>query len=149
MRIPDRVLKKASKAALAGARRYLERGRFVRHPRSLATSLSARVQDGAVVIRTDHPAFIYLSEGVRRHRMTYLAKAKAPIPLLGASGQVIYRDSRGVINKQGSWVHPGIQGKHFTEKMSKVAAQEASKVLEEYIKQEYLKGLKKTLKRRR
>lgn len=58
----------------------------------------------------------YHNNGVRRHKMRYLQKAKRPIPIKLKSGELIFRwASPKSMAKPGSWTHPGISAKKFLQ----------------------------------
>lgn len=59
----------------------------------------------------------YHNFGVRKHKMTYLKKAKRPIPIKDkATGRIVFRwASERSMKKKGSWTHPGMKPKKFLE----------------------------------
>lgn len=152
-KLPPEVLRAATQAALKAAKKELRRGVYVKSPQRMLDSLRASYINDRIVISTDHPAFEYLSKGVRRHVMRYLENASAPIPFLTATGQVEYRKASSKSLDNGSWVHPGFMGRNFTEKMQGEASKAAAEVVGDYYTQQYLKTvqtrLQKVLKKRR
>lgn len=61
----------------------------------------------SVTIMAKDPAFRPLIEGQRPGQMTWLVKARGPIPIVLDSGELIFRTATPQSMSNGSWRHPG------------------------------------------
>lgn len=102
-------------------------GRRAAH--SMARSIHYQLGTGSVVIYTTKPHLEYHDEGVRPQQMTWLLKAKRPIPLhVGPGGGLIFRWATQKSMDRGAWYHPGIPAKGFVARglvRAKIAARAA------------------------
>ncbi len=73
----------------------------------LFKAMSVRIGPKSVTVVANDPAFRALLEGRKRQQMTWLLKAKGPIPIVLDSGELIFRSvtPRSMENK--GWFHPG------------------------------------------
>lgn len=92
-----------------------------RAKKALAASLRVKIGPSSLTIETNHPAFITLIKGQRRGQMTWLTKAKAPIPIITDTGQLIFRSATPRSMANGKWVHPGRKPQDFVEKAKEEA----------------------------
>ena len=73
--------------------------------------------------------------------MTWLVKARAPIPIITDEGKLIFRSATPKSMADGKWVHPGREPKTFIERAKK----EARKFVQENISKEILRQLRVAL----
>lgn len=140
----DRALKKAAPIAMQELKREIDRHSFKRPPTRLKESFSYEIRESRLIIESDHPAATYLEEGVEPHQMDYLQDADGPIPIMTDDGEVIFREATEESMEDGSWFHPGLQGKHFLERALDKAKE---RVLDE-MKREYADFLRQEVEDR-
>lgn len=136
------ALRKASKAAERAFKREISKSSWNASPKRLMDSIEVEVTREGIQISSDHPAFQYLNAGVRAHSMDYLTKADKPIPIITKSGEVIYRTATEKSLREGSWRHPGIEGKHFLERGREAAAKAVRKEITASLSEAFGKALK-------
>lgn len=85
-----------------------------------AIKVDVQPSNGRVLIYADNavaPYAPYQEKGVHKHQMTYLLKAKRPIPMSFADVKgPIFRKATQKSMDKGKWVHPGYPGKYFFKK---------------------------------
>ena len=92
----------------------------------LAKSVSVIVRNNSIQVTAKHPAFRALIMGQRKQQMTWLMTAKAPIPIVTETGQVIFRSATPRSMADGRWIHPGRKSMGIVEK-ARAEAREAVK----------------------
>jgi hypothetical protein len=107
---------------------------------ALQRSLTVRIKPSSLQIVANHPAFRPLVEGQRRQQMTWLTKAKRPIPIVLDSGKLIFRKASPRSMMNGRWWHPGRDPSDFLTK--------AKKETREYIKKQLVQELKDHVRER-
>lgn len=75
--------------------------------RRLNSGFQVRIGENSVTIIAVDPAFRPLLEGRKRRQMSWLVKARAPIPIVTDEGELIFRSATPKSMANGSWVHPG------------------------------------------
>jgi len=107
-----------SKKVLQAVRRELKKeieDRIMLEPFSQAAKLALSkgfkltVGDRSLQLEATHPAFRPLLQGQKRGQMTWLTKARAPIPIVLPNGKTIFRSATPRSMADGSWYHPGRQ----------------------------------------
>jgi hypothetical protein len=120
----DKVLRRIKASVLRRIRDKLIQSTFSeRAKRALYSALTVVVGPSSLTIYSKHPAFVQLMRGQRRGQMRWLTKAKAPIPIITETGELIFRTATIKSMSDGKWIHPGRAPFDFVEK----AKQEAKK----------------------
>lgn len=113
--------------------------------RMLLKSFEAKIGPRSVTVIAKHPAFRPLLEGQRKGQMTWLRKAKKPIPIITDSGELIFRSATAKSMDDGRWIHPGREPTTVIEKTRKIARE----TLKKHIKKELAQQLKAAMARAR
>jgi len=83
---------------------------------ALAKALRITIGKSSLTITVRHPAWFPLVQGMPKQQMTWLTKAKAPIPIVTEDGKVIFRSATPKSMASGKWYHPGHKPTNFYEK---------------------------------
>ncbi len=75
--------------------------------RALSSYLKVELGPTSMTITSSHPAFLPLLSGQRRGPMTWLKKARGPIPIVTERGELIFRTASAMSLAHGGWQHPG------------------------------------------
>jgi hypothetical protein len=75
--------------------------------KTLAESISIEVKGETLVVTPKAAAWVPYVGGQKPGQMAWLAKARAPIPIVTDSGRVIFRSATPKSMKDGKWMHPG------------------------------------------
>lgn len=102
--------------------------------KALAKWLVIQVKEHSLRFMAKHPAFMPLVFGMPRQQMTWLVKAKRPIPIVTETGELIFRSATPKSMADGKWIHPGHAKRDFIEQ-----AKEEARV---FMKKALLKELK-------
>ncbi len=114
---PERALKLLKQDILQRVRAKLLQSTFSdRAKKAFSRSLSVKIGSSSLTIRSSHPAFILLLRGQRKGQMTWLVKARAPIPIITDTGELIFRTASARSMLNGKWIHPGRGPFDFVEK---------------------------------
>jgi hypothetical protein len=104
----ERAIRKIEREILKQLRDKITQEAFSdRAKAALRNALKIVVGPRSVTVTTNHPAFKPLLEGQEAGQMTWLTKAKAPIPIVLDDGTLIFRSATPRSMKNGSWYHPG------------------------------------------
>jgi hypothetical protein len=118
----NRAMRMLQRTLLKRIRDKIQQSAFsFRAKKALAKSLSIKLKPSSLVILTKHPAWFPLVEGQRKGQMSWLTKAKSPIPIVTESGEVIFRTANARTTREGKWVHPGREPSKFIDKAKKEA----------------------------
>jgi hypothetical protein len=121
---PDKVLRRSKRDLLRRLRQNLFQTTFSdAAKKALARALSVEIRPSSLRITANHPAFRPLVMGQRKAQMTWLTKARAPIPIILDSGKLIFRSATPRSMENGSWWHPGRQPSNFVDKAKKQTRQ--------------------------
>lgn len=135
----DKEMRKLQRTLLKRIRDKIQASAFsLRAKKALAKSLSIKMKPKSLLILAKHPAWFPLVEGQKKGQMTWLTKAKAPIPIVTESGEVIFRSANARTMRNGKWVHPGRDPMRFMDKAKKEARAA--------VKDRLVKGLQKQIK---
>jgi hypothetical protein len=105
---PRRVLREAQKEILRQLRREIQDTAFsTRAKRALSQGMTTRIGNRSLKVIAKHPAFFPLLRGQKSEQMTWLTKAKRPIPIILDDGTLIFRNATPRSMQNGSWIHPG------------------------------------------
>ena len=86
---------------------------------ALSKAMKIKVGPNSLTLTAKHPAWRPLVEGQRKGAMKWLAKARAPIPIVLDTGKVIFRVATPKSLASGKWVHPGREPSHFVDRALK------------------------------
>jgi hypothetical protein len=115
-----------------------------RAKKALARTIEIKVQPSSLLIIAKHPAFRYIVGGQRAGQMTWLTKAKRPIPIITETGELIFRSATPKSMADGKWMHPGRTPSTFLEK----ARQEARAFMRDKLYREYVNQARRAISRR-
>ena len=105
---PKKVLKAVQKEILKSLQEELQEQAFSHRAKvALAKGLTTKMGPNSLTVIATHPAFLPLLEGQQRQQMTWLTKAKAPIPIILDDGELIFRNATPRSMERGRWYHPG------------------------------------------
>lgn len=74
---------------------------------ALSRMLRIKITTDTLRLEATDPRFFYLTSERKRQRMTWLLKAKGPIPIVTDTGKVIFRRATAKSLANGKWVYPG------------------------------------------
>ena len=111
--------------------------------KALAKAITIEVKPSSLRITANHPAFRPLVEGQTTEQMTWLRKARRPIPIITEGGKMIFRSATAKSMKDGKWQHPGRRPSTFIERAKKTSREHIKKKL----RAEMTRELKKALSR--
>lgn len=114
-----------------------------RAKKALAKAIRIEVKQSSLVITARHPAWHPLVDGQRPGQMTWLTKARRPIPIVTESGELIFRSATPKSMADGKWMHPGRAPSTFLEK----ARQEAREFMRTKLYREFVNQIRKAVKR--
>lgn len=133
---PEKVLKSLRKEILKSIRsKLLDEAFSPAAKKALAKGLKTKIGPKSLTIIATHPAFLPLVKGREGGQMTWLRKAKYPIPIVLDSGKIIFRSASARSLADGRWIHPGHKATTLIER----ARREARSIIK--------KRMKKTLQR--
>jgi hypothetical protein len=139
---PDAILRKLKADMLRRMRRKLLQETFSKEAvKALSKALTIQVRGSSLLITAKHPAWFPLVEGRRSGPMRWLAKARAPIPIITESGKIIFRSATARSLQDGRWRHPGRQKSHFYDR----AREEAREFLRTKLAGEFRQQLMKAM----
>lgn len=119
---PMDALKKLKDDMLKGMKKALAQETYSDvAKKALSKALTIKVEPSGLHITAHHPAWGFLIEGRKRRQMTWLVKAKAPIPIITESGKLIFRSATAKSMADGKWVHPGRPKGGYTDQARKYA----------------------------
>lgn len=83
---------------------------------ALARAIQVRIKQSSLQVVSNHPAFLPLIKGQKSEQMTWLTKARAPIPIVLDDGRIIFRSATAASMGRGSWWHPGRAPTDYVDK---------------------------------
>lgn len=139
---PDRVLKSLQREVLKQVRSKILQETFSdRAKQALSRGMKVKLGAKSITVVATHPAFLPLLMGMRSRQMTWLTKARRPIPIVTDTGELIFRSATAKSMKDGKWIHPGHKPTTVLEK-----AREASrKIVKERVAQDLRRQLRRAL----
>jgi len=142
---PEKALYRLKREVLKQIRSKLVQSTFSeRAKRAFAQCLKVTATDSTLVITATHPAFIRLLKGQKPGQMKWLVKARAPIPIITETGELIFRSATPRSMENGSWYHPGRAPQDFIQK----AKDEARKIIRQRVAEEIRRVVLSSSKRR-
>lgn len=115
---PERILKTLKQDILKRIRKSIQsQDTFsLRAKTALAKAVKIEVRASSVRVTVNHPAWRPMVLGMKEQQMKWLSKAKAPIPIITDTGEIIFRTASARSLANGKWVHPGYQRTNLIEK---------------------------------
>lgn len=113
--------------------------------KTLARALDIKIQRSSLIITVKDSRWDYMVGGQRPGQMTWLTKAKRPIPIVTETGEVIFRSATPRSMADGKWMHPGREPSDFLEK----GRQEARAFMRDKLYQEFANQMRKALAKKR
>jgi hypothetical protein len=137
-----RALQMFARSVLARVRNGLKQTAYSAHARSiLAAALTFEIRVSSLTVVARHPAFRPLVLGQRRQQMSWLTKARSPIPIVTDSGKLIFRSATPRSMQNGMWVHPGRPNTGILDR----AIKEAKVVVRKQIRKALVQRMRKAL----
>lgn len=119
---PEAILKRARRDLMRRLKQELMQTAFSdRAKRSLARSLAIEIKPSSLRVISKHPAFGPLVRGRKQRQMTWLTKARVPIPIIKEDGELIFRWASARSMRDGRWVHPGRDPSTFVDRAKKTS----------------------------
>lgn len=141
---PEKFLKEVERELLKSIRMKIQQEAFSpAAKRRLTQGFQVRAGKNSVTVIAKDPAFRPLLEGQRRGQMRWLVKAKAPIPIVLDSGELIFRSATPHSMANGSWVHPGREPTTVIER----AKEEVREVMRKKAKQLMQRQFREAMRR--
>jgi hypothetical protein len=125
---------------------------------AFAKALKIETKAASLVVTVNHPGFSPLVDGRRRKQMTWLKKARRPIPIITETGELIFRSAHAGsltwtngpmtgpnVGKKRGWRHPGRDPEDFVDR----AKEDAREFLRGKLTQEFMKELRKSFAKKR
>lgn len=109
---------------------------------ALSKAISVHIRANSLDIVVKHPAWRPLVEGQRRQQMTWLVKAKAPIPIVTEEGELIFRTATPQSMRDGRWVHPGRKPSHFVDRAKYVVRTKVKDLLAKEVARQLRESLR-------
>lgn len=105
---PERFLKEVERELLRSIRQKIRQEAFSPAAKKrLTRGFEVRIGPKSLTVVAKDPAFRPLLEGQKSGQMRWLVKARAPIPIVLDSGEMIFRSATPKSMDNGKWIHPG------------------------------------------
>jgi hypothetical protein len=138
-----KALKMLNRSILVRLRAALQKTNYSAEARKkLASAVRVEIKQSSIMVNVNHPAFKPLIMGQKRQQMTWLLKARAPIPIITDHGDVIFRTATAKSMADGSWVHPGRPSTGILDKVR----DEAREAIKKRISADIRRRLKEAVK---
>lgn len=138
-----RLLKGLRKEIMKNLKAKIMAASFSQQARNaLARGLKMVIGPNSLTVYAMHPAFMPLVKGQKSGTMTWLLGARAPIPIVLDSGEVIFRTATARSMRHGGWRHPGHKATTIVEQ----ARREAREVVKKRIRREIQRQLRAGLR---
>jgi hypothetical protein len=119
---PERALRRVKQSVLYRVRQKLFQSNFSdRAKRAFAKAITIEQGPSSLTILSSHPGFVNMMRGRKKRQMSWLTKARAPIPIITDSGDLIFRSATVKSMRDGKWVHPGRGPHDFVDKAKEEA----------------------------
>lgn len=142
---PERFLKEVERELLKSIRKRIRMEAFSPAAKKrLALGFQIKIGKNSLTVVAKDPAFRPLLEGQRSGQMRWLTKARAPIPILLDTGELIFRSATPHSMDNGRWQHPGRKPTTVIEK----AKAEVREVMKMRAKQLVREQLRTAMRRR-
>jgi hypothetical protein len=104
--------------------------------------MSINIKPSSLQVVTTHPGFFPLVEGQKRGQMTWLTKARGPIPIVTETGELIFRRATAKSMADGRWIHPGRSPSDFVTKAKTESRDYIKKKLMEEIRRQLIQSVR-------
>jgi len=115
-----------------------------RAKKALTQAIGIKTGPSSITVIAKHPAFMPLLDGQKAEQMTWLTKARRPIPIITDDGELIFRSATPRSMERGSWYHPGREPTTVMERARKearaVVKKRIVKALGSHVRKTYKKG---------
>jgi hypothetical protein len=136
---PEAILKRARRDLMRRLKQELTQTAFSdRAKRALAKALTIEIKKSSLQVTANHPAFAPLVKGQKSGQMTWLTKARRPIPIITETGELIFRNASAKSMRDGKWIHPGRNPSTFIDR--------AKKTSRAFLKEKFEKELRKKIR---
>lgn len=134
---PERVIKRLRREIIKQLKLQIQQETFSpAAKRKLLECFEVKVGPRSATVVAKHPAFRAILEGQKKGQMTWLTKAKKPIPIITDDGELIFRSATPKSMSNGKWVHPGREPTTVIEKTRKIARETLKKSIKKEIAQQ-------------
>lgn len=106
--------------------------------KTLAQSIQIKIKPSSLQVVSSHPGFLPLIKGQKKEQMAWLTKARAPIPIVLDSGELIFRNATPASMSRGAWWHPGRTPSSYIDR--------AKEMTREFLRTKMMKETMKHLK---
>lgn len=96
----------------------------------LSRGLEIELGPSSITLIAKDPAFLPLIKGQKKGQMKWLRGARAPIPIVLDSGELIFRTASEKSFQRGAWKHPGRPDTHIID----IARKEARAAMKKRLK---------------
>lgn len=143
---PKKVLKATQREILKAIRDEILQGAFSpRAKRALYNGVGTKIGPSSIQIVAKHPAFFPLVNGQKVQQMTWLTKAKRPIPIVLDTGEIIFRNATPRSMARGRWYHPG---RHRTD-LIETARKKTREIIKRRLGKEMRRQLRSAMEKAR
>ena len=119
---PERALRRIKQSVLYRVRQRLFQSNFSdRAKKAFAKAIKIEQGPSSLTIYSSHPGLTNMMRGRNKQQMTWLTKARSPIPIITEDGELIFRSATVKSMRDGKWVHPGKPPYDFIDKAKKEA----------------------------
>jgi hypothetical protein len=119
---PERALRRVKQSVLYRVRQKLFQSNFSdRAKRAFAKAITIEQGPSSLTVLSSHPGFTAMMRGRKTQQMTWLTKARAPIPIITDTGELIFRSATVKSMRDGKWVHPGKDAHDFIDRAKEEA----------------------------
>ncbi len=138
----DRIMVAGKRALLRRLKgKLLQQTAFTpRAKAALAAAVQVQIKKSSLQVTSDHPAFMPLITGQEKRQMTWLTKARGPIPIITDTGQLIFRNATPASMERGAWWHPGRAPTNYVDK--------AKELTRKFMRDRVMKDLERNLRLR-
>lgn len=140
----EKVLKSLRKEIMKGLKARIMEASFSQQARNaLARGIKMVLGPSSITVYATHPAFMPLVKGMKSQQMTWLLGARAPIPIVLDSGEVIFRTATARSMRHGGWRHPGHKATTIVEQARREARDVIKKRIQRELQRQFRTGSRK------
>ncbi len=143
---PDKFLREVQRELLKDIKKKIRQEAFSSAAKKrLTKGFQVMIGPSSLTVVARDPAFRPLLEGQRPGQMKWLVKARAPIPIVLDSGELIFRSATARSMANGRWQHPGREPTTVVER----AKAEIREVMKKRAKQLMQRQLRDAMNKKR
>lgn len=140
---PEKFLKKLERQLLKRIQANIRQEAFSTPAKNrLMRGFRTQIGPKSVTVIATDPAFRPLLQGQRPGQMRWLLKARAPIPIVLDSGELIFRSATPASMSNGSWYHPGRKPTTVLERAREEARATVRKEIKKLFRQHFRQSLR-------